>query len=288
MTKMGMAQNTTIPVNVNVGVVLNMNKWVGKMGLSCISMAISDFYASHGDYKTRLVLNTRDSKNDVVGAAAAALDLLKNVQVQAIIGPTTSMQADFVIDLGGKAQVPIISFSASSDSLSSIRVPYFIRATQKDSSQVKAITAIVQAYRWRQVVPIYVDNAFGEGIIPFLTDSLQEIDTRVPYRSVIPPSATDDQIVAELYKLMTMQTRVFIVHMFPSLGSRLFTKAKEVGMMSKDYVWIITDGITDFLSSLNASVIDSMQGVLGVEPHVPRTKELENFAVRLEKEVPAR
>ncbi|KAL7189340.1 hypothetical protein ACSBR1_039058 [Camellia fascicularis] len=67
-TKMAMAQNNTNPVNV--GVVLDMNKWVGKMGLSCITMALSDFYASHGHYRTRLLLNTRDSKNDVVGAAA--------------------------------------------------------------------------------------------------------------------------------------------------------------------------------------------------------------------------
>ncbi|RVW26897.1 Glutamate receptor 2.8 [Vitis vinifera] len=40
-----MAQNTTIPVKV--GVVLDLDTWVGKMGLSCISMALSDLYASH-------------------------------------------------------------------------------------------------------------------------------------------------------------------------------------------------------------------------------------------------
>ncbi|KAJ6673847.1 IONOTROPIC GLUTAMATE RECEPTOR [Salix viminalis] len=98
---------------------------------------------------------------------------------------------------------------------------------------------------------------------PYLTDALQDVDVRVPYRSVISPSATDAQIVAELYKLITMQTRVFIVHMFPSLGARLFAKAKEIGMMSEGYVWIMTDGLTaEFLSSPNPSVTDTMQGVL--------------------------
>ncbi|XP_057467334.1 glutamate receptor 2.3-like [Actinidia eriantha] len=272
-------QNTTL-IPVNVGVVLDMNQWMGKMGLSCISMALSDFYASHDDYKTRLVLNTRDSKDDVVGAAAAALDLLRNVEVQAILGPGTSMQADFVIDLGNKSRVPIISFSATSPFLSSIRSPYFVRATQNDSSQVRTIRAIVEAFGWREVVPICVDNEFGEGIMSFLADALQEINTRIPYRSVIPPSATDDQIVAQLYKLMTMQTRVFVLHMFPSLASRLFIKAKEVGMMSEGYVWIMTDAVTNSLSSLDPSVIDSMQGVLGVKPYIPRTKQLQNFSIR--------
>jgi hypothetical protein len=62
-------QNTTVPVNV--GVVLDLDTWNGKMGWSCINMALSDFYASHSYYKTRLRLTARDSKSDVVGAAAA-------------------------------------------------------------------------------------------------------------------------------------------------------------------------------------------------------------------------
>uniref|UniRef100_A0A2N9FBR6 Glutamate receptor n=1 Tax=Fagus sylvatica TaxID=28930 RepID=A0A2N9FBR6_FAGSY len=272
------AQNTTIPVNV--GVILNFDTWNGKMGLSCINMSLSDFYASNSNYKTRLILNSRDSKDDVVGAAAAALDLIKNVEVQAIIGPQSSMQANFVIDLGEKAQVPIISFSATSPSLTSLRSSYFFQVAQNDSSQVKAISAIIQAYGWREAVPIYIDNEYGQGIIPFLIDALQNVDARVPYRSAIPSSASDDQIGQELYKLMTMQTRVFIVHMSTNLSSRLFTKAKEIGMMSEGYVWIITSGMTNSIRSIESSAHNSMQGVLGVKTYVPNTKELENFTVR--------
>nr|XP_023919108.1 glutamate receptor 2.1-like [Quercus suber] len=272
------AQNTTI--SVNVGVILDFDTWTGKMGLTCINMALADFYASHNHYKTRLHLHSRDSKCDVVEAAAGALDLIKNMEVQAIIGPQNSMQANFMIGLGEKAQVPIISFSATSPSLTSLQSPYFFRVAQNDSSQVKAISAIVQVFGWREAVPIYVDNSFGEGIIPYLVDALQNVDARVPYRSIISPSATDDQIGEELYKLMTMQTRVFIVHMPTNISSRLFNKAKEIGMMSEGYIWITTNGITNSLSSLERSVLDSMQGVLGVKTYVSETKELENFRVR--------
>ncbi|KAJ6745287.1 GLUTAMATE RECEPTOR 2.9 [Salix koriyanagi] len=191
------------------------------------------------------------------------------------------MQARFVSDLGEKAKMPIISFSATSPSLTSVRNSYFLRATQNDSAQVNAISSIVQAFGWREAVPVYIDNEYGEGIIPYLIDALQEVDARVPYRSVISPLATDDQIAEELYKLMTMQTRVFIVHMYRSLGTRLFTKAKEIGMMSEGYVWIMTHGLSaEFLSSPNHSVTDTIQGVLGIKPYVPRTKELEYFRAR--------
>ncbi|KAK0572852.1 hypothetical protein LWI29_038163 [Acer saccharum] len=94
----------------------------------------------------------------------SALDLIKNVQVQAIIGPENSMQTNFVIDLGNKSQVPILSFSATNPSLtSSIKTPYFFRGITNDSSQVGAITALIQAFGWREAVPIYVDNEFGQG-----------------------------------------------------------------------------------------------------------------------------
>jgi ionotropic glutamate receptor len=66
----GVAQNTT-SIPVNVGVVLDLEYFDVNIALSCINMALSDFYATRGDYKTRLVLAIRDSKKDVVGTAAA-------------------------------------------------------------------------------------------------------------------------------------------------------------------------------------------------------------------------
>lgn len=145
---------------------------------------------------------------------------------------------------------------------------------------MKAIAAIIGAFGWREVVPIYEDTDYGEDMIPYLTDAVQDVDARVPYRSVFSSSFTDDQIRGELYKLMTMQTRVFVVHMTPSLSLRLFSVAKEIGMMRKGYVWIITDGLTDFLNSMDAGVIDSMQGAIGIKPYIPRSDKLDNFTSR--------
>ncbi|KAL5559597.1 hypothetical protein UlMin_035808 [Ulmus minor] len=274
-----MAQNQTI-IPVKVGVVLDLKSEVAEIWLSCMEMALSDFYASRAHFNTRLVFKTRDSNGDVVDAAAAALDLIKNEEVQAIIGPAQSTQAKFIIELGEKSKVPIISFSATTPSLTSIRSPYFFRTTTNDSSQLGAISSLVKAFGWREVAPIYVDSEFGEGLIPYLTDALEEIDVRVPYRISISPSATDEEIVAELYKLKKMQTRVFVVHMWYNLGSRLLAKANEIGMMEEGFVWIITDNFGYLLGKLNSSVISSMQGVLSVTTYVPETDELSRFKVQ--------
>ncbi|KAF5936533.1 hypothetical protein HYC85_027662 [Camellia sinensis] len=163
------------------------------------------------------------------------------------------MQVNFLKE----AHVSIISFSVTSPSLSYLRSPYFFRASLNDSFQLSD---------GKKLYPFCTENEYGEGLIPFLTDTFQENEIRVLYKSTIRPVANDEEIVAELYKLMTMQTRVFIVHMTSSLSTRLFTKANGIGMMSEGYVWIIADGITNSLNFFDSSIIiDSMQGVIGVK-----------------------
>jgi ionotropic glutamate receptor len=203
--------------------------------------------------------------------------------VQAIVGPQKSSEAIFMSDIGNKSHVPVISFTATSPTLSSGNVPYFLRATLSDADQVNCIASLIKAYGWKEVVPIYEDTDYGRGIIPYLADALQEFGGFIPYRSPISESANSDQVEQELYKLMTMQTRVYIVHMSSAIASILFMKAKELGMMSDMYAWILTDGIANIASSLSPSILEAMNGALGVKFYVPKSKELDNFTARWNK-----
>jgi ionotropic glutamate receptor len=67
-----LAQRNEIVV-VKVGAVLDLSNGtnaVGIIALSCINMALSDFYDSHSHYKTRIQLIVRDTHTDVVTAGA--------------------------------------------------------------------------------------------------------------------------------------------------------------------------------------------------------------------------
>ncbi|KAM3375170.1 hypothetical protein P3S68_013884 [Capsicum galapagoense] len=160
-------------------------------------LALEDYNATANRSGIRIVSHLRDSKKDDVEAAFAAIYLLKDVQVQAIFGPQMSTQTDFVIDLGKRVKVPIIS-PATSPSLLVEENPYFIRGALPSSSQTKAIAAIVKNYDWREVVVIYEDSPYGTGIVPHFTDALLKISSSVSYKIVISPSADDDQIFTEL------------------------------------------------------------------------------------------
>ncbi|KAL4652165.1 hypothetical protein ACB092_01G213300 [Castanea dentata] len=202
---------------------------------------------------------------------------MKKEEVQAIIGPQRSAQARFVIELDRKAQVPIISFSATSPSLSPSKNKFFIRIAQDDSAQVKAIADIVKAFSWPEIVLIYEDTEYGNSLIPHLVDALHLIDTRVPYRCVIPPSSNNTEIIKELNKLKENYIRIFLVHLTASLGSKLFVLAKNAEMMSEGYAWMVTEGLSSLLDPLSSKVVDSMQGVLGIRPYLTPSKHLKDF-----------
>ncbi|KAJ0983126.1 hypothetical protein J5N97_011381 [Dioscorea zingiberensis] len=276
------------PTKFPVGVVLDMDTWVGNISWSCISMAMEDFYAANRNYTAKLDLFKRNSQEDVVSAASAALDLLINRRVQAIIGPQTSIQAKFVAELGNKTHTPIISFSATSPSLSSVRTPYFIRTALSDSSQAQAIAALVHSFGWSQLIPIFEDTEYGTGMIPYLVDAFQATDARVPHRSMIPLSANEDQILKELFYLMTLQTRVFVVHASYSLVARLLVQANEIGMMREGYAWIVTYGLTDHFGVMDDSTLKAMHGVLTINPYVPQYLDFNaKWKDRFQRENPA-
>jgi ABC-type branched-subunit amino acid transport system substrate-binding protein len=246
-----------------------------------MELAMEDFYAnaSHARYSTRLRLHLRDTGPDAVDTASAGVDLLKNVGVQAIVGPQTSTQAKFLAELGNKSSVPIISFSATRPS-GSKQTPYFIRTAWNDTSQAEAIAALVQRYNWREVVPVFEDDDSNTRFIPGLVDALRQVDTRVSCRCKIHPSAKADEIKRAISSLKYNWTSVFVVRMSYPLAHRFFQLAKDEGMMGQGFVWIIAYGLTDIFDVVGSPALDVMQGVLGVKPLVKDTVKLQNFTKR--------
>ncbi|KAI4964246.1 hypothetical protein ZWY2020_006801 [Hordeum vulgare] len=244
-------------------------------------MAVEDYYAAHPGSAARVELHFRDSKGDVVGAASAALDLIKNAQVQVIIGPKTSAEAEFVAHLGSRAHVPVLSYSATSPSVSPAQTPYFVRTAANDSLQATPVAAVLASFGWRAAVVLHEDSPYGTGILPALADALQSVDSAVIVERVaVPSGAHDNALDALLYRLKAMPTRVFLVHANYRLAVRLFRRADKAGMMSKGYAWVTTDGFGGLADRLSPEDLDAMQGVVSLRPHVEFTSQVKNFSAR--------
>ncbi|XP_028760912.1 glutamate receptor 2.3-like [Neltuma alba] len=135
----------------------------------------------------------------------------------------------------------------------------------------EAIAAIIEAYNWQSVIPIYEEPEFGNDLIPCPSYSLQDMNTRVPYISTIHQNSTDAQIKAEFNEIKGKRTYVLLAHMTVDLWSRLVEYAQNASMMSKGYAWVLTQGLS---STLDPEVMDktkmggSTNSALGVRPAV--------------------
>ncbi|KAE8685282.1 hypothetical protein F3Y22_tig00111099pilonHSYRG00133 [Hibiscus syriacus] len=272
--------NDTAVERIHVGLIIDRQSWVGKMVGSCISMAISDFYRRNSHYQTRLVLHTRDSEGDPLLVLSYALVLMESVKLEAIIAVENSAGLKVLVELGSRIKIPIISLFASGPSMSFSEHPYLIQIGEDEFSQAKGIAAIVEAFSWKSVILIYENNDSTRQILSNLITSFEDTNVRLALHIALSASSTDEEIIEQLTMLKSLQTTIYVVHMSPFLASRLFLNAKWLGMISKGYAWITTDTITNFMNSMDPSVIESMQGVVGFKPHIPASKELREFAVR--------
>ncbi|KAL7589041.1 hypothetical protein Lser_V15G39248 [Lactuca serriola] len=265
--------NTNNNIVISTGIILDMESWIGKSIHRCITMAISDFYDLNHSYKTRIVVHTRDSKGDPLKALSAVDHLLKNVKVQAIIGPEIYLQSKLLSLFADKAQVPIFSFAGRS----SMEYPYLFQIKEDESTMAKSIASLMELYKWRNVIFVHEDTDDGREILPYLAESFQDNNIKISYTSAISSSATIHEITEELHKLMNFQTTIIIVHMSPSLASNLFLNAKSLGMVTEEYAWILTEKTVDLFRSTNFTVIESLQGAIGFRPYVPPSVRLHNL-----------
>ncbi|KAF3434899.1 hypothetical protein FNV43_RR21986 [Rhamnella rubrinervis] len=274
-----------IKEGVHVGVIVDMSSREGKIVESCIAMAISDFYGIHHNYTTRLLLHTRDSKGQHLHALSAALELLHRFKVEAIIGAETRIEANFLAEIGNKAKLPVVSvlLHSSLPPFENKLYPFQVHTTQDETSQFNGITALVESFKWRDVILIHGDSEFERDVMSYMIDSLQESNIHITYKSVITTSYTGDKMIKELQKIMTFQTTIFVVHISQHLLPQLVENAKELGMMSKGYAWVMSATTMNHLHFVDSSVFQSMQGVVGLKAYVPQSRDLHNLTSRLRR-----
>ncbi|XP_057833459.1 glutamate receptor 3.5-like isoform X2 [Cryptomeria japonica] len=212
--------------SINIGAIIALDTTNRKLARTAIELAVEDVNRNTSVLNgTILNIHIRDSKHDALTGASAALELIRKGCVS-IVGPQTSVVAEFVGYLGVAAHVPVVTFGATNPSLSMHRYPYFIRTVPNDKMQMRAIAKLVDLYRWRDVALVYDD--MGTGAVPAITDALREVEANIVLKAAVPPQANVSSMRKLLEdELMGLESRVFIVHMHDDLALMLFSEASK-------------------------------------------------------------
>ncbi|KAI3688981.1 hypothetical protein L2E82_46927 [Cichorium intybus] len=266
-----------------VGVVVEQSSRVGREQTIAMEMAIHDTCSIKSACSCP-ILHLKDSQGSPARSFYEVMDLMERKQVQAIIGTISPQEATLVAEFDKATKnIPIISLTptATSSLPQSAALPLFLQMSHDVATHMQCIAAIIGHFNWRKVTPIYEDHSTfssSPGLLTHFSDALQLVGSTIESHFSFPPLHTLSNqgifIEGKLRKLRMKGNRVFIL-LQSSLASciLLFEKAKQLGMMEKGYVWIISDDISSLLDSVDQSVISSMQGVVGFKTNFKDTSE---------------
>ncbi|KAI9176994.1 hypothetical protein LWI28_009656 [Acer negundo] len=278
------AGNATVsssrPRSVTIGALFTSDSIIGRAARPAIVAAVDDVNNDPNILPgTKLNFIIHDTNCSGFVGTMEALQLMEN-EVFVAIGPQSSGIAHVISHLVNELQVPLLSFAATDPSLSSLQYPFFLRTTHSDHFQMYAIADMVQYYEWREVIAIYVDDDYGRNGISVLGDALAKKRAKISYKAAFTPGASESEINDLLVGANLIESRVFVVHVNPDSGLKIFSVAKSLNMLIGGYVWIATDWLPSHLDSIQPADPDTMnllQGVVALRHHIPDTDVKKKF-----------
>ncbi|KAK6154046.1 hypothetical protein DH2020_013685 [Rehmannia glutinosa] len=255
------------PDVVNIGSILTFDSVIGKVAKVAIQAAVEDVNSNPDVLKgTELKITMRDCHFTIHYMATESV---------AIIGPQSSVTARALSYLANELHVPLLSFSATDPTLSSLQFPYFVRTSHNDLFQMAAIADIIRYYGWKEVIAIYIDDDYGINGVATLADHLSARSCQISYKAPLKPEANLDDVRDVLVRVALEGSRILVVHTYPETGVDIMAVAKYLGMMEEGYVWIATNWLSAFwiqmCNSLEAT--KNIQGVLSLRIHTPESEE---------------
>ncbi|XP_055803219.1 glutamate receptor 3.6-like isoform X4 [Solanum dulcamara] len=278
--------NSTLPVRpqvVNIGCMLSFNTVVGKVTKVAVEAAVEDINSNPNVLGgTKLNMITLDSNSSGFLGIVEAIRFMET-DTMAIVGPQSSVIAHVVSNIANELQVPLLSFAATDPSLSSLQYPFFVRTSPSDKFQMEAIAEMVEYYEWREVIAIYIDDDFGRNGIVALADQLAKRRCSISYKAAMKPEATLDDARDVLVQVALRESRIMVVHTYPSKGLEIFSMAQYLGMIDKGYVWIATNWLSTILDAagpLPSEKKESLEGAITLRVHTPGSELKQKFVSR--------
>ncbi|XP_047167594.1 glutamate receptor 3.3-like [Vigna umbellata] len=280
----GISSVSTRPTTVNVGALMSFNSTVGRVAKVAIQAAVDDVNSDvtilNGIELKILMLDTKLSTGFL--GIVDSLRLMENDTV-AIIGPQFSVMAHVISHIANEMQVPLLSFAATDPTLTSLQFPYFVRTTQSDLYQMTAVAEIVDHFQWRDVIAIYIDDDHGRNGVSALGDKLAEKRGKISHKAPLKPgNITREDINSALVKIALMESRVIVLHIYPSFGLDVLNVARSLGMMGSGYVWIASDWLSTLLDSnpslFTTQSINDIQGLITLRMYTPESEIKRKFS----------
>ncbi|XP_031743083.1 glutamate receptor 3.6 isoform X2 [Cucumis sativus] len=271
------------PEVVNIGALFSFRSMIGKVGKIAVEAAIEDVNSNPSIMGgTKLKLSLHDTNYSGFLGIIESLRFMET-KTMAIIGPQNSVTAHVISHIANELQVPLLSFSATDPTLSSLQFPFFIRTSQNDLYQMAAVAEIVDYFQWKEVIAIFVDDDHGRNGIAALGDQLNERRCKISLKVPLKPDASRDVVTDALVKVALTESRILVIHTYETTGMVVLSVAQYLGLTGPGYVWIATNWLSlllDTNSPLPTTSMENIQGLVALRLYTPDSVLKRNFVSR--------
>ena len=187
--------------------------------------------------------------------------------ITAIVGPYDSATAVQIGSLLNVANVPIISFAATSDELSSEQYSYSLRTVPPDRQQVRVQADLFERFNWNYVGTVALDDSYGRfGVSALENEAHQRKTFCIAFSEFIPRLGAAEKIPLIVSRIkQRTDVQVIVVWVFGGYAKLFFKEAYNQRLGHRS--WILGDATTteDNGSTLDVS-LNLLDGALGLQP----------------------
>ena len=231
-----------------------------------ISIAVKETYEFVRD---RDLYHSCSSNNSGVDEQTTSCCCLSkdSTPVSLIIGPYDSASAVQIGSLLSVAKIPIISFAATSDELSSAQFRYFLRTVPSDRQQARVQADLFEHFKWTYVGTVALDDSYGRfGVSALQSESYKRKSFCIAFSEFIPrlrAAQSMTQIVSRIKQQSNV--KVVVVWVFGGYAKQFFQEAHRQKLSQR--TWILGDATSTEGSELLGPFFSLLDGALGVQPH---------------------
>ena len=187
--------------------------------------------------------------------------------VVGVVGPMLSVSSIPLARLAAAYSVPLISYGASSDSLSDKNnYGFFLRLVPPDRFQLQAIVALLRHHAWRYVAFLHEDDDFGRNGRDYFRQFVSDIDEIcIAHESALDIRDDDARFDAIVAALRSNANLRVVVLFASSLAVRRLAVAVERAGAVGHFVWVAADSLRDPVAQLGAGRF--VLGMLSLQMH---------------------
>ncbi|MDR3446589.1 ABC transporter substrate-binding protein, partial [Dyella sp.] len=206
---------------------------------------------------TQLLFELIDDQNSAAEGFFAADQLIDRLKARVLIGPAQSTPAANAALVGKKFNTPVLSYSASSPTLSNKnQYPTFFRTCQQDQAQGEAIAWFMRyQFEWHHAAILYTSDAYGTAGSSIFLAAADRYNISVLADQSFPIGATAADLDQPLRRIKASRATVIVYFGQQLEWASVVVKGAELGLFNNATAWFGSDAVWSSNADVNNPTI---------------------------------